>query len=347
MNNNKTIRKIPTHTSPHNRINELSRTKIDQYIRKYHNNLEKAAFNFASNQNCVELSHDLFELLKALKKSRKPIKKDTLRLYTTLGQTNIQKKICLLNKSPFSIEQNNIIDAAGKDPNRPQYPLLFNQNQDRIYLEIDNKRFHYIQNETQAYVTSKGFTITDYQNGIAYDHKRKINVPIARILDCVPRLFKNFISDPNRSLSKQLVVISKRPYDIARMSTNRSWSSCMDSKSDFFNSEIQHEIKAGLLIAYLISEHDPEIHDPLSRLLIRPYKNKQGEYILIPERQIGISNSAFKSSVIDFIETYFNHNKTGFFQNYKNNVPQGYCYLCRIQNSTSYANRRYCIYLKR
>jgi hypothetical protein len=79
------------------------------------------------------------------------------------------------------------------------------------------------------------------------------------------------------------VVISRDALDIARMSTGRRWTSCM-TKGDVNYHYVPHEIEAGTLVAYLVHKDDKQIEYPLMRVLLKPFRNKQGETILVPNR---------------------------------------------------------------
>lgn len=70
---------------------------------------------------------------------------------------------------------------------------------------------------------------------------------------------------------KRYIVISKANYDIAGMTTGRSWSSCMALTSGNGQKFIHCDIKEGTLIAYLINEDDTNIQRPIARVLIKPF----------------------------------------------------------------------------
>lgn len=93
---------------------------------------------------------------------------------------------------------------------------------------------------------------------------------------------KEFKNDPKRS-GKMMIVISRHPYDIASMSTGRSWTSCMSAETGGYAEYLINEICIGSLIAYLTSVKDKNINNPTCRVTIRPYFNpKTGETILLP-----------------------------------------------------------------
>lgn len=93
-------------------------------------------------------------------------------------------------------------------------------------------------------------------------------------------LEKVFNTRPSKFKGK--VVISRHPYDIAGMSTDRGWSSCMNlvktEGMENYSEYVEPTIMRGALIAYLIKDKDKNINSPTSRLLIKPYIRK-GETI--------------------------------------------------------------------
>jgi len=131
-------------------------------------------------------------------------------------------------------------------------------------------------------------TAEDYIKGVAYakdDKDKKQPTRIGKILQKnidnsdkysvdIKKLADSFRDDPVRTAKNKnsfKVVISRHPYDIAGMSTDRSWRSCMDLGFDPIeyytdnefpedggsNSEyVSEDIKAGTIVAYLISSDD-------------------------------------------------------------------------------------------
>ena len=73
--------------------------------------------------------------------------------------------------------------------------------------------------------------------------------------------------------SKNLwVVISNHAYDIAGMSTDRNWTSCMNVIDGNFKHYVWNDIELGTLVAYIIDKNDTNIEHPFGRVLIKPYE---------------------------------------------------------------------------
>lgn len=90
------------------------------------------------------------------------------------------------------------------------------------------------------------------------------------------RLGKNISSAINsNNLS---LVISNHAYDIAGMSTNRDWTSCMNIIDGDNRVYVKHDIQYGTLVAYIIDKKDTNIQQPYGRILIKPYKLQRQGY---------------------------------------------------------------------
>lgn len=153
----------------------------------------------------------------------------------------------------------------------------------RIY--IDAKSDNVIKNIAQNVkapiqivdaLAEKNIVLIDYVAGTGKDtHGRVIKIGKALAKD--PVLKKMFDSDPNRKAltnatrNHQLICISMHPYDIAGMSTDRGWVSCMHLKTGSNKQFVKQDIKAGTLIAYLIDPQDKNISKPIARCLAKPY----------------------------------------------------------------------------
>ena len=186
--------------------------------------------------------------------------------------------------------------------------------------------------------------LTNYQNGFAFCGKRKYR--IGKLFDRMLRdrfsridswgnneseeetkhkeeakkSAKNEISNLKREFETSkfravkstvsnnlMVVISKDPNDIGKMSTDRNWTSCMNlGKPDGRKNDVYAEVKDGGIIAYLTQKEDKNIEDPLARLLIRRYENEDGVSIAMPEEKVygeTRDDTSFKNTVQKWIDS--------------------------------------------
>jgi len=110
-----------------------------------------------------------------------------------------------------------------------------------------------------------------------------------------------------KDVSSLQVVISQDPHDIAKMSTDRGWTSCMDlNKKDRARcADVMREVKSGGLAAYLIDRSDKNIEHPYARILLRRLQNYKGDSILQPEQFVyGTAVPEFKKTVEKWANEY-------------------------------------------
>ena len=152
------------------------------------------------------------------------------------------------------------------------------------------------------------YDVDDYTKGLA---KHRTTGRVIRIgkLPLSPHVLRTFMNDKSRSATQSDYegVISRHPYDIAGMSTDRGWTSCMDlrpapgrvNRCEYVPTEIQ----AGALIAYMIKAGDRDIKNPVGRLLIKPYINdKQETAYAISGDTKGETTPEFIKKVNDFVD---------------------------------------------
>ena len=174
----------------------------------------------------------------------------------------------------------------------------------------------------QKAIEDAGFVIDDYLEGMASKGNQKIK--IGKILQRVdPKLKNEFDSDPLRrgkNTATLEVVISRHPYDIAGMSTDRGWSSCMQLKTKD-NDEagmnkhyVMHDVKEGTIIAYLIDKKDRNIKKPKARILLKPFVEKKSkEVILVADNTYGTSSEAFRYTVNKWLSEVNKGKITGLY----------------------------------
>lgn len=123
------------------------------------------------------------------------------------------------------------------------------------------------------------------QNG---DVKVRPNQKIGKLMgNSDPDLLKFFANDPIR-LGKNImsainsnnlwIVFSNHNYDIAGMSTNRDWTSCMNIIDGDNKDYVEEDIKYGTIVAYIIDKKDTNINHPYGRVLVKPYKLQRSGY---------------------------------------------------------------------
>jgi len=167
-----------------------------------------------------------------------------------------------------------------KNYNRIYFPLKINKE------EISTND---IPRELRDYIEWNGYKIVNYADGLikryhtGYDNggipvgdSRVIR--IGKYLNKVGRqdlldVYNNSKKDTLKNVDDIYVVISRHPYDLIGMSTNRGWSTCLDLDDDRYNKEhiwhLSEHLKNGYLISYLIRKDDRNINNPISRMVIK------------------------------------------------------------------------------
>ena len=120
---------------------------------------------------------------------------------------------------------------------------------------------------------------------------------------------------PNKT-KKYYIVFSKHPYDIAGMSTDRGWSSCMNLYSGSNARYIQYDVRMGTMVAYLVKEDDLNIKNPTARIAIKPFINYENpsDVLYEPEsRTYGTAHAEFWQQVNKLVSEA-QPGKTGTFE---------------------------------
>ena len=201
------------------------------------------------------------------------------------------------------------------------YPFKnwFNE-QGRVYIPFSPLSVEQNQTDTnvEKLLTENGCKITDYRGGycqsgnrvyrigkfleqlrkkqlqaIREQHQKEEIYNLERALAETNKYFNDiineFINSPIRIKKGEeqfFVVISQNPHDVAQMSTDRSWTSCMELGSGSQHKNIFCEVREGGLVAYLINKNDLDIENPLARIHIRRFSNKDGQSVAIPEDSV-------------------------------------------------------------
>lgn len=154
--------------------------------------------------------------------------------------------------------------AEGKE----QLDELF-EGGERVYFKLSDYSSSPLLPYVREHVEAKGYTIKDYAAGYAEDN-RKNTVKIGKILKDNPTLLKTYTEDPYRTADNLMVVLTRSYEDLARASFARGWQSCRSGSYSAVSNAIS-EINIGVVAAYLISDKDPDINNPLGRVNLKPY----------------------------------------------------------------------------
>jgi hypothetical protein len=154
----------------------------------------------------------------------------------------------------------------------------------------------------------------------------KLGKVIQKYLPNETELLKVFNEDPYRQIfgKKLKIAISRHPYDIAGMSTDRNWTSCMNLGTDKIvykgknddtkpikgsNAQyVKDEVSDGTIVAYLITDNDNNIKKPISRCLIKPFASlsSSDEIYYNVSKIYGVPISQFKNELRKWADNNIN-----------------------------------------
>lgn len=181
-------------------------------------------------------------------------------------------------------------------------PYEKDRNAYRLFIPLKgNTEGIKINGEIEAAIKEKGYEIDDYIGGYAIKGNRKVK--IGKLLP--NELKQTFANDPGRQAkSDYQMVVSRNPYDIGGMSTDRGWTSCQNLETGGKLCEfIPKDIKAGTIIAYMTKVGDNNLNSPSGRIVIKPYVNAKGETAYGTFKKVyGTVSKEFEKEVDTFVK---------------------------------------------
>lgn len=170
----------------------------------------------------------------------------------------------------------------------------------RVFIKMPQQKSE-VQRQVENLLAQcpEQYVVTDWADGKATDKNGKQVFKIGKLLSKMDSdLYEAFQHDPSRTVEKLLIVISKDYNDIAKASTNRQWVSCaapytFKGERMYAFGHLAGHIQSGGMIAYLISENDPHIGNPLARVMIKPFHRRRSLAETIEHGKAKISDLIF------------------------------------------------------
>jgi hypothetical protein len=141
----------------------------------------------------------------------------------------------------------------------------------------------------------------DYRQKYVYKKSDKLKSKPVKLLTVIekelkadPEKFsqikKNFderLKTSRKENIKCLICITHNPYDVAGMSTDRNWTSCMNLDTGAYKETPLYQVTYGGMCAYLIKETDKEIEEPIARIAIKRLEGTRSsrKFIFLPENR--------------------------------------------------------------
>ena len=321
-------------------INEYNKNKKQFLLNTFYNEYKSISDNSLTYEDLLEmLSNDY---------SIDNITKFAKEYFQKINKYNNP----VLNYKDFSMSRKEFIDKKTDDLKKEFLetlpPLEFNDiskiyeklfnNKYRIYLPFKSKILNIDPEIISTYLEKfvKNSNIQDWEYNIQSTDDKYIknkktgkNIRFGKILDLLIKnkddnkindILDKIVETKDKFINRQdffegKIVISRHPYDIASMSTDRGWTNCMDLDRKEYSEchYIAPSITNGILIAYLVQENDTNITDPISRLLIKPYveENKNIDFntpnwLLKVSKIYGKNYSEFTNTVQKWLNDNWN-----------------------------------------
>lgn len=308
---------------------EEEMTIFDAHVRFVHKTADRIAKQYQdkTGQGLTDGDHDALSSYVSLSmKHRKKL--DINEAVEAIENGTLHEKVqSLSKKSFFTPQQLQEIERASNERGEiTSHRMLFEQGNQR-YFKIQATGESKTQATVESALNALGYTITDYQAGKAteLDETRhgKQQFKIGKLLKDDSSLLKEFGDDPIRVIGNLMVVMSRDPMDIAMMSTNKGWRSCMSNDGMNFR-YVYEDIRKGTVVSYLTSMTDPHAYDPLSRVSLKPFTKTSREFasasshedndvIFRPGPNYGIPNAIFYRALQRYAQTTINAGKEGTF----------------------------------
>lgn len=300
----------------------------------------------------------------ALVRTRQKMNQKTLKAAFEEGTESLQQKTksLLSELNELAEELKKQLESKRQNPDSNETPYWYNAEEkkraaqqlaavaegktkldelfeggERIYFKLSDYSSSPLLPYVRDYIEEKGYKIKDYAGGYAEDD-RKNTVKIGKILKDNQTLLKAYTEDPYRTADNLMVVLTRSYEDLARASFARGWQSCRSGSYSAVSNAIS-EINIGVIAAYLISDKDPDINNPLGRVNLKPYdgdgkteEKKTGwlgkifsdkpendaadpavQTIYMTFNPIGLHHPGFVDAVNRFAEEHFNRGKSGKF----------------------------------
>lgn len=184
---------------------------------------------------------------------------------------------------------------------------VFPAGHERMSIPLEDPKDKKVEapEHIESHLKQHGYEVHDYLNGRVKDkHGREMKLGKALKQSKAPDdLINHFNTDPKRNTARihggLNVVMSRHPYDVAGMSTDRGWTSCMNMDGGCENHHLRRDVHHGTHVAYLVHKDDANIHNPIARIALKPFHSLDGSHtVLRPERNTyGSAASSFEHTV--------------------------------------------------
>lgn len=166
-------------------------------------------------------------------------------------------------------------------------------------------------------LAANSLAVTLSREGVSVTNFRYINSLRNGTTHRKESLRQAFQEDLVHAAQDLVVVLSRHPLDVARASYKRGWESCLADTGAAVEAGIK-DASEGVIIAYLVKGDDPDLSNPLARVMIKPYHlmrtfetettKKKVPVVFRAFKPIGWYHPGFYKAIVDFVEEKLNKN---------------------------------------
>ena len=172
----------------------------------------------------------------------------------------------------------------------------------RTYFDLDTSTLTTLETPKEIIdiLDQEGYYCPDYRQGYAYKKEDKLKNKPVKLIKVLNKNLKNDINKFNelkkdfderlgtsrKENLKCILCITYEPYDVAGMSTDRNWTSCMNLSTGMFSDTPLKQVQYGGMCAYLIKDNDKNIEEPIARIAIKRLVGEHGTFIFMSEDRI-------------------------------------------------------------
>ena len=215
-----------------------------------------------------------------------------------------QYRLSIIAKRVFDAaltdQQKTLVDDwAGKRKSGLSFGPMFSS--DRTYFNLGKSSLSVIQmpKQIQEAIDKEGYYCPDYREGYVYKKDDKLKskpVKLIRVLkksisdngqfNDLKKMFDQRMSTSRKQMKSCIICVTHNPYDVAGMSTDRNWTSCMDLNGGAYYTTALKQVRYGGMCAYLIQEDDLMVERPLARIAIKRLESDQGNFIYVAQNKV-------------------------------------------------------------
>lgn len=222
-----------------------------------------------------------------------------------------------------------------------------NRSGDRLYFNLEKSEEEELQTPSKdkiiSYLNQANYEVVDFKEGLVRKKGDKNIVRLGKVLTMLSKSdpeAKNLLNAYNNEKSVMaldtpddyVMVISKHPYDIGGMATDRVWRSCMNLRSGEERQYVPIDIEKGTIVSYLLNKNDLNIKNPIARISIKPFisvSNKKNVLYGIEQESVkyGRQHEGYVKKLINVFDIA-QKEKTGIFKKdeklYSDNIKRGF-----------------------